>query len=584
MKRLRLALGLAAKHEEGESESEAEKLVQALVAQLPGEPLSDLHCALCNCVLHDPWTLGSGRTVCKPCIPRVTGEIVTPAANGIIARLVEFCLPRAAEAGLRRHDGNKHFRQGELRQAVDAYSAALQLDESAAAFANRSAAHLKLKNNEEALQDALRASELRPTWDKAQLRLAAALRENGRHAEALGPLLRALALGHAAETELVEVIKLGNALPPLESVKFPKPPAARRISAQEVRKVRQELECCLCYQLLCEPTILPCGHCMCRDCVARTLDHALQTEPSCPLCRETLLPLLQRVNRRAREQLREGNCFAHCAAQLTVCIELARLLQDWFPDEYAERLSEVRAPQSEWVPIFVCSLSAPFLPTPLHIFEPRYRLMMRRCIESNQRFGMCLPTEDGFADSGTMLFIDRFEQLPDGRSLVGTKGLSRFSVINRGTLDGYSTALIRPFEEDAQGFPSSKAFHTEALALLEGVQKMHCAIQPDALERLEHQLGPLPSPDSPHFDAHVGFYAVQFLSSIGAMDSEASDLVFLQPESERWQKLLQRCANFGPFGEELRKKISGCHDEAADEAIGKEEEFEPPEEDQDEDE
>merc|ERR1719334_352979 len=84
--------------------------------------------------------------------------------------------------------------------------------------------------------------------------------------------------------------------------------------------------------------------------------------------------------------------------------------------------------------------------------------MMRRCLEGNQRFGMCLPTEEGFADTGTMLFIDRFEQLPDGRSMVGTRGVSRFSVVERGVLDGYATALIQPYEEDAQGFPLSNDF------------------------------------------------------------------------------------------------------------------------------
>merc|ERR1719174_2267945 len=184
------------------------------------------------------------------------------------------------------------------------------------------------------------------------------------------------------------------------------------------------------------------------------------------------MPLLRQINKRARSEQRDGLRFAHGAAQLTVISELARLLAQWFPEEYAQRLAEAKAPQSEWVPIFVCSLSAPFIPTNLHIFEPRYRLMMRRCLESNQRFGMCLPTEDGFADSGTMLYIDRFEQLPDGRSLVGTRGVSRFSVVKRDMLDGYSIALIHPFDEDAQGYPQSQGFHREALALHRGISSI----------------------------------------------------------------------------------------------------------------
>lgn len=42
------------------------------------------------------------------------------------------------------------------------------------------------------------------------------------------------------------------------------------------------------------------------------------------------------------------------------------------------------------IPIFVCTVAYPGVPCPLHIFEPRYRLMMRRCMETGtKKFGMC---------------------------------------------------------------------------------------------------------------------------------------------------------------------------------------------------
>ena len=57
---------------------------------------------------------------------------------------------------------------------------------------------------------------------------------------------------------------------------------------------------------------------------------------------------------------------------------------------------------------------------PLHIFEPRYRLMMRRCIDSGRReFGMVAHPDLRF---GTMLNIENFVQLPDGRSSLETVG------------------------------------------------------------------------------------------------------------------------------------------------------------------
>lgn len=428
-----------------------------------------------------------------------------------------------------------------------------------AALANRSAAQLKLKTNVEAIADATQAVHLRPTWAKAHLRLAAALRAHGQHGEAIMQLLCAAALDHkdsVATTELLELAGSGHDLPSLDGYVFPSIPSPRRIPVKDIQEIREEFDCCMCSSLLFEPTVLPCGHCMCRDCVARLLDHALQTEPCCPLCRHDLMPLLRQINLRANEQQRAGLKFSHGAAQLTVCSELARLLTAWFPTQYEQRLAEVRAPQSEWVPIFVCSLSAPFIPTPLHIFEPRYRLMMRRCLESNQRFGMCLPAEEGFADSGTMLFIDKFEQLPDGRSLVGCTGVSRFSILERGTLDGYSTALIRPFEEDAKGFQESAKFHFEALALHEGAKGLLTKIgahHPELLEQLDHQLGPLPEAASPHFDAHMSFYVTLLLSAVAGVND--SSLIFHQPENERWQKILEHCVA-KPFAENIGKSFA----------------------------
>lgn len=52
---------------------------------------------------------------------------------------------------------------------------------------------------------------------------------------------------------------------------------------------------------------------------------------------------------------------------------------------YQERKTAVEQEEREArlsTPIFVCTLAFPGMPTILHIFEPRYRLMVRRCLES----------------------------------------------------------------------------------------------------------------------------------------------------------------------------------------------------------
>ena len=54
------------------------------------------------------------------------------------------------------------------------------------------------------------------------------------------------------------------------------------------------------------------------------------------------------------------------------------------------------------IPVFVCVAAYPHVACPLHIFEPRYRLMMRRCIESGTRqFGMCKSCETNRHASNT---------------------------------------------------------------------------------------------------------------------------------------------------------------------------------------
>lgn len=59
------------------------------------------------------------------------------------------------------------------------------------------------------------------------------------------------------------------------------------------------------------------------------------------------------------------------------------------------------------VPIFVCTMAFPTIPCPLHVFEPRYRLMIRRSMETGtKQFGMCIADDlKGFADYGCMLEV-----------------------------------------------------------------------------------------------------------------------------------------------------------------------------------
>ncbi|XP_037328705.1 LON peptidase N-terminal domain and ring finger 1, like isoform X1 [Pungitius pungitius] len=188
-----------------------------------------------------------------------------------------------------------------------------------------------------------------------------------------------------------------------------------------------DLECSLCMRLFYEPVTTPCGHTFCKNCLERCLDHT----PQCPLCKESLKEYLA------------------CRNYIVTTV-LDMLIKQYLSQAYAERtkthLEEARelSDLTKNVPIFVCTMAYPTVPCPLHVFEPRYRLMIRRCMDTGTRqFGMCInDPQKGFVDYGCMLTIRSVHFLPDGRSVVDTIGGKRFRVVSRGMKDGYSIADI----------------------------------------------------------------------------------------------------------------------------------------------
>ncbi|XP_053865680.1 LON peptidase N-terminal domain and RING finger protein 2 [Malaclemys terrapin pileata] len=193
-----------------------------------------------------------------------------------------------------------------------------------------------------------------------------------------------------------------------------------------------DFECSLCMRLFYEPVTTPCGHTFCLKCLERCLDH----NPYCPLCKEKLSEFL-----------------ASRTYKKTVLTE--ELIVRYLPEELSERKKVYEEEMKELsnlnedVPIFVCTMAFPTIPCPLHVFEPRYRLMIRRCMETGtKQFGMCLADElKGFADYGCMLEIRDVKFFPDGRSVVDTVGVRRFKVLNHGQRDGYNTANIEYLED-----------------------------------------------------------------------------------------------------------------------------------------
>lgn len=93
---------------------------------------------------------------------------------------------------------------------------------------------------------------------------------------------------------------------------------------------------------------------------------------------------------------------------------------------------------------------------PLHIFEPRYRRMVARCLETDRRFGLIYHDSDRLGPFlmeegrvGALAGIERHQGLEDGRSFILVKGMGRFA-IHDGLESGepYYEAVVAEYEDE----------------------------------------------------------------------------------------------------------------------------------------
>jgi Lon protease-like protein len=67
---------------------------------------------------------------------------------------------------------------------------------------------------------------------------------------------------------------------------------------------------------------------------------------------------------------------------------------------------------------------------PLHIFEPRYRQMVRECLDTQSPFGVLLALPNGIAGTGcTAEILEVTKRYPDGRSDILAVGRLPFRVV-----------------------------------------------------------------------------------------------------------------------------------------------------------
>jgi ATP-dependent Lon protease len=88
---------------------------------------------------------------------------------------------------------------------------------------------------------------------------------------------------------------------------------------------------------------------------------------------------------------------------------------------------------------------------PLHIFEPRYRAMVRECLSSQTLFGMVLAIEDGVAGVGcTAEIIEVVQRYEDGRLDILAVGRDLFRVVNLFSQEPLLEARVEYLEDEEE--------------------------------------------------------------------------------------------------------------------------------------
>ncbi|MBE9158281.1 LON peptidase substrate-binding domain-containing protein [Nodosilinea sp. LEGE 06152] len=86
---------------------------------------------------------------------------------------------------------------------------------------------------------------------------------------------------------------------------------------------------------------------------------------------------------------------------------------------------------------------------PLHVFEPRYRIMMNTILQSDRRFGVLMldPSTGQPAQVGCCAEILHYQRLPDDRLKILTIGQQRFRVLSYVREKPYRVGLVEWVED-----------------------------------------------------------------------------------------------------------------------------------------
>ena len=136
------------------------------------------------------------------------------------------------------------------------------------------------------------------------------------------------------------------------------------------------------------------------------------------------------------------------------------------------------------LPLFPLDLVLlPSVPLPLHIFEPRYKEMIKECLDQKRAFGIVRAKEEAFVNTGcTAEIINVLKAYPDGRMNILVEGQKRFEVLQINQERSFLQAEVFYLEDESE--PAASAEVEKALRLHGEIMELAGA-RPDAPEKAE---------------------------------------------------------------------------------------------------
>jgi Lon protease-like protein len=109
------------------------------------------------------------------------------------------------------------------------------------------------------------------------------------------------------------------------------------------------------------------------------------------------------------------------------------------------------------LPLFPLDLVLlPGVPLPLHIFEPRYKEMIKECLEKKSSFGIIRAKEEAFVNTGcTAEIMNVLKTYPDGRMNILVEGQKRFEVLQINQERNFLQAEVFYLEDESDPAPAS---------------------------------------------------------------------------------------------------------------------------------